>query len=144
MGRLSDCIEFIEAQKSGVSQAGEAQPTCGWEIGIPIDSLKQIDRCKFAVVGSGAGAVVTVWGSMVTKFDNPTPSFDVSSPVTNGNPFTSISGTLKKQNSSQQLSMQTAIFGGGARVGTHVGITGSGISNTANEVWDYKYTYTLT
>ena len=140
MPRLSYLKEYKAVIKAGVTAAANSTLTTNWEVGIPIDSAKQMDKAQYTRVGN----VVTVWGSMVTKFDNTTPSFDVTAPITNGNAFTSISGTLKKQRSTEQLTVQVAIFGAGARVGTHVGITGSGISNTANETWDLKFTYTLT
>lgn len=141
MGRLDYHKQYKAAIIAGVAAAGNYLPTTLWEIGIPNDSNKQMDRSQYTQVGSGAGAVITVWGSMVTKFDNSTPSFDMTVPVTNGNIFTAISGTLKKQKSSEQLTYSSAVFGG---ITTKVHMGGSGISNTANEVWDFKFTYTLT
>jgi hypothetical protein len=141
MPRLDYLKEYKAAIKAGVTAAAPYSPTTNWEIGIPIDSAKQLDRSHFTQTGVGAGAVIVVYGSMVTKFDNPTPSFDILVPVTNGNILTSVSGTLKKQRSTEQLTFSTAVFGG---VTTKVHLGGSGISNTANETWDFKFTYTLT
>ena len=125
-----------------MNAAGNYPAATLWEIGIPVDSAKQLDVSQFVQHGSGPGSVIEVWGSMVTNFDNPTPSFDITVPVTNGNAFTSISGTLVKQrNSSQSLSFSSAVFGGTT---TKVHIGGSGIAYTSNETWDFYFTYTLT
>lgn len=121
------------------SNTGNYLPTTNWEIGIPGDSVKQMDRSQWVQNGN----VVTVWGSMLTKFDNPSPQFDITIPVTNGNAISNISGLIKKQKSAEQLTITTAIFGGGVRAGTHVGVTGSGIGNAANETYDFKFTYQL-
>lgn len=137
MGTLSYLREQKNACAAGVTAAGNYTPATNWEIGIPNDSAKQTDLSQWVQNGN----VVTVWGSMLTKFDNSSPSFDISVPVTNSNPFTAISGTLKKQRSSEQQSFSAAVFGATT---SKVHIGGSGISNTANETWDFKFTYTLT
>lgn len=140
MGRLSLAKQQIDACKAGVDASGNYVPTTLWEVGIPNDSAKQMDRAQWTQVGVGVGAVIKVWGSMLTKFDNPTPSFDISVPVQNGNPITAISGVMKKQRSSEQLTVGSSGFGNPT---SKVHLTGNGISNTANETWDFYFTYTL-
>jgi len=144
MGRLDYLKQFKQACEAGPAAAGFYTSTSGWESGIPGDASKQMDRAHYSQVGTGPGAVITVWGSMRNRFDSSTPTFDITVPVTNGNIFTAVSGTMKKHGSSQQLTLGLNLFAGPGTSTTKVGVSGTGIADTPNETWDFKFSYTLT
>jgi hypothetical protein len=125
-----------------IRPVGNFLPATSWEVGIPPDAAKQIYTSQSAQVGN----VVTVWGSLFTKFDNPNPWFDVTVPITNGNNLTAVSGFCRKQQSTEQINVTIATSVGARAV--KVGFVGSGISGSFGDGqpsthWDFRYSYTL-
>ena len=138
MGRLDHELErkaYIAA--GGVTAAGSYTPTSNWETGIPGSSAKLMFKSRWVQKGN----VVTVWGSGQFSFDNSSPTFDVSVPVTNGNSFTSVTGTVSRQKNGEVLGVAAAVHGGTT---IKLNFNGSGISGLPDEVWDFKLQYTLT
>ena len=139
MGRLDHELErkaYIAA--GGVTASGSYTPTSNWEIGIPGSSAKLLFKSRWVRKGN----VVTVWGSGQFSFDNSSPSFDVSVPVTNGNSFTGVTGSVRRQKNGEVLGIASAVFGGNSAI--KLNFNGSGISGLPDEVWDFKIEYTLT
>jgi hypothetical protein len=140
--RLSHIKEIISKCLAGVTSSGIYSPTSNYEVGVPTyQHSMPIFESRYTQEGSGAGAVITVWGTMFINFDNPSPSMDMTVPVTNGNTFASISGTLKRQKTNETMNVRAAQYGATT---TKVNLYGSGISGADQEYWDFKFTYTLT